>query len=86
MNTPLIEFLGWDKPAIELVAARLHEALTNPQTAAGPLWWCRLQKVAAACVNTWPSWLLAPYSCPESYWLGNYFPAKGSTWLLRWKP
>ena len=34
MNTPKIEFLGWDKPAIELVAERLHKGLTTPQTAA----------------------------------------------------
>lgn len=34
MNTPKIEFLGWDEPAIKLVAERLHEGLTNLQTAA----------------------------------------------------
>ena len=34
MNTPKIEFFGWDQPAIELVAAKLHEGLTNPKTAA----------------------------------------------------
>lgn len=34
MNTPELQFLGWDKPAIELVAAKLLEGLSNPQTAA----------------------------------------------------
>ena len=34
MNTPKIEFLGWDEPAIKLVAERLHKGLTNLQTAA----------------------------------------------------
>ena len=34
MNTPKIEFLGWDKPAIELVAEKLLAGLRNPQTAA----------------------------------------------------
>lgn len=34
MNTPELHFLGWDKPAIELVAEKLLEGLSNPQTAA----------------------------------------------------
>lgn len=34
MNTPELQFLGWDKPAIELVAEKLLEGLSNPQTAA----------------------------------------------------
>ncbi len=34
MNTPERIFLGWDKPAIELVAEKLLEGLNNPQTAA----------------------------------------------------
>lgn len=34
MNTPERIFLGWDKPAIELVAERLLEGLSTPQTAA----------------------------------------------------
>ncbi|MBE6416795.1 MAG: hypothetical protein E7032_09785 [Akkermansiaceae bacterium] len=34
MNTPERIFLGWDRPAIELVAHRLLEGLRNPQTAA----------------------------------------------------
>ncbi|MBR5879553.1 MAG: PD-(D/E)XK nuclease family protein [Akkermansia sp.] len=34
MNTPRIEFLGWNAPAIELVAARLYKGLSDPQTAA----------------------------------------------------
>lgn len=33
MNTPHIEFLGWDKPAIELVATKLKKALTAPESA-----------------------------------------------------
>lgn len=33
MNTPELHFLGWDKPAIELVADRLYKALTVPETA-----------------------------------------------------
>ena len=34
MNTPKIEFLGWDEPAIELVAEKLLAGLRNPQKAA----------------------------------------------------
>jgi len=34
MNTPERIFLGWDRPAIELVAEKLLEGLSNPQTAA----------------------------------------------------
>lgn len=34
MNTPDLHFLGWDKPAIELVAEKLLEGLSTPQTAA----------------------------------------------------
>lgn len=34
MNTIKLHFLGWDKPAIELVAERLLSHLTNPATAA----------------------------------------------------
>lgn len=34
MNTPELHFLGWDRPAIELVAEKLLEGLNNPQTAA----------------------------------------------------
>lgn len=34
MNTPELQFLGWDKPAIELVAEKLLKGLNNPQTAA----------------------------------------------------
>lgn len=34
MNTPKRIFLGWNKPAIELVAEKLLEGLNNPQTAA----------------------------------------------------
>ena len=34
MNTPEIKFLGWDEPAIELVAEKLLEGLNTPQTAA----------------------------------------------------
>lgn len=33
MSTPQLHFLGWDKPAIELVAERLLSHLTNPATA-----------------------------------------------------
>lgn len=33
MNTPHIEFLGWDRPAIESVAEKLLEKLTDPATA-----------------------------------------------------
>lgn len=32
MSTPKLHFLGWDKPAIELVAERLLSHLTNPVT------------------------------------------------------
>ena len=34
MNTPKIEFLGWDEPAIKLVAEKLLEGLNTPATAA----------------------------------------------------
>ncbi len=34
MNTPELHFLGWHKPAIELVAEKLLAGLSNPQTAA----------------------------------------------------
>ena len=34
MNTPEIKFLGWDEPAIKLVAEKLLEGLNTPQTAA----------------------------------------------------
>lgn len=34
MNTPELHFLGWDKPAIELVAEKLLAGLNNPQSAA----------------------------------------------------
>lgn len=34
MSTPPLRFLGWDEPAIELVAAKLLTGLTNPATAA----------------------------------------------------
>ena len=34
MNTPEIKFLGWDEPAIKLVAEKLLEGLNAPQTAA----------------------------------------------------
>lgn len=34
MNTPELQFLGWDEPAIELVAEKLLAGLRNPQTAA----------------------------------------------------
>lgn len=33
MNTPELHFLGWDKPAIELVAEKLLKGLSTPQTA-----------------------------------------------------
>lgn len=33
MSTPKLHFLGWDKPAIDLVAERLLRHLTNPATA-----------------------------------------------------
>jgi|GEM_PF-1733774 len=33
MSTPALHFLGWDKPAIELVAERLLSHLTDPNTA-----------------------------------------------------
>lgn len=33
MNAPELHFLGWDKPAIELVAAKLLAGLTTPETA-----------------------------------------------------
>ena len=34
MNTPKIEFLGWNAPAIELVATKLLNHLENEETAA----------------------------------------------------
>ncbi len=34
MNTPELHFLGWNRPAIELIAAKLHAGLTTPATAA----------------------------------------------------
>ena len=34
MSTPKLHFLGWDKPAIELVAEKLLADLSNPATAA----------------------------------------------------
>lgn len=34
MNTPHVEFLGWNLPAIELVAQKLLNGLNNPATAA----------------------------------------------------
>lgn len=34
MSTPQLHFLGWDKPAIELVATKLLAGLTTPATAA----------------------------------------------------
>lgn len=33
MSAPELHFLGWDKPAIELVAAKILAGLTNPATA-----------------------------------------------------
>lgn len=54
MQAPMMKFLGWDKPAVDLVADELLAGLQNQESAlrfGAPPWWCLRQKAADACVS-----------------------------------